>query len=601
MTRRFAGSFDPRVGTLELACDASAGATGPPLCLFDGWLDNAEALRSELAAEGERQVGGSDEELLAAAFRRWGADLPGRMRGDFALLVWDSERRQGLLARDQLGVRPLFLHKVGERLRFAVELRDLLDLLPTTPAPDRAAVAHWIALSTRPGTGTLYEGVERLGPGEMLSFDPEGVELRRYWAPRFREPLTLPETQLVERVRGTLRGAVERRRDPGRQTGVLMSGGLDSASIAAVAGESVRVYSATFPGHPETDEAEPIAELRRALGLRGVVAEVRPGGLLASVLEHLTAWRAPLIGWGDFWALPLLRTAAERGVGTMLGGDGGDELFAPRVYALADELQSGHPSRVLELARRLPGAGAHISRREEARMIARLAFAGAAPPWPAGRRRPQWRAPEQRWLTRRTLAELRRSDDPDAWKRLDGPRWWANAAHGLAYGIEATGVFEHQRRRAEMAGLEARHPMLDLDLVELCLRQPPERTLDPRFSRPTLRAAMEGLLPDSVRLSPRKARFESLVVACLTGPDADAVRAILTSRGAELGAYVKRRKMVDALFGNGRTARADPFGWMWQVWRLLNAELWLQGQGAGFRSISGNLGTSSARVEILDG
>jgi asparagine synthase (glutamine-hydrolysing) len=591
VSRCLAGSFEGRSGRLELDGEPAL-ADGGIVCRLEGQLDNAEALSREL---GE---GASTEELLAAGFSRWGPGLPERLRGDFVLLLWDPEREEGLLARDQLGVRPLFLAETGGRLHFAGELRDLLGRLSATPAPDPAGVAHWVALSTRSGTGTLYAGVERLGPGELLRLRSGGVSRRRYWEPRFREPLALPEEQLASSVREGLRTAVERRRDRERGTGVLLSGGLDSASIAAVAEGGLTACSGVFPEHPEADEAELIGELRSGLGLDGLVAEVRPGGLLASAIEHVASWRAPLLGWGDFWTLPLLRAAARQGVGTMLGGDGGDELFGPRVYALADALRSGQPRRVVELARRLPGAGPRVGRRQEAAMIARLALGGGAPALPSGLRLPFGTSGTPKWLRRRSLRDLHRSDDPDAWKRLDGPRWWAQAAHGIAYGIEATGVFEHQRRRAATAGLEARHPMLDLDFVELCLRQPPELTLDPRFSRPLLRAAMKGLLPDAVRLRPQKALFESLIVSCLSGPDGAAVREILLAPEAEIGAFVDRRRMVATLFADERGLREDPFRWMWQVWRLLGAELWLRSLSVGNGLPERLTASSSPRVEI---
>ncbi|MGN6558782.1 MAG: asparagine synthase-related protein, partial [Solirubrobacterales bacterium] len=321
---RFGGSFG--AGRLELDGEP-APFGGALVCRLEGQLDNAEGLHRELAEAGEPAEGASAEELLAAGFRRWGLGLPERMRGDFALLVWDPEREEGLLARDQLGVRPLFLAEAGGRLHFAAELRDLLERLPATPAPDPAGVAHWVALSARADTGTLYAGVERLGPGELLRLGSWGVSRCRYWEPRYRDPLALPEEQLDELVREGLRVAVERRLDRERGTGVLLSGGLDSASIAAVANEELVACSGTFPEHPAADEAELIGELRSTLGLEGLVAEVRPGGLLASAIEHVAAWRAPLLGWGDFWTLPLLRAAALQGVGTVLGGDGGDELF----------------------------------------------------------------------------------------------------------------------------------------------------------------------------------------------------------------------------------------------------------------------------------
>ncbi|MGN6586627.1 MAG: asparagine synthetase B family protein [Solirubrobacterales bacterium] len=595
---RLAGAFSAREGRVELEGETSVA--GGMVCRFDGRLDNAEMLLRELGQDGERAGGGSIEDLLARGFRRWGTSLPERMRGDFALLAWDPERREGLLARDQLGVRPLLLAEAGGRLHFAVELRDLLERLRFTPAPDPAGVAHWVALSARPGHGTLYRGVERLGPGELLHLTPAGPSRHRYWEPRFQEPPALRQEQPAELVQEELRAAVARRRDPERETGVLLSGGLDSSSVAAAAGGELVACSGVFPEHPEADEAELIGELRRDLRLGGVEAEVRPGGLLACALEYVAAWRAPQLGWGDFWTLPLLRAAARRGVGTMLDGDGGDELFGPRLYALADALRRGRPRRALELAKRLPGAGPHVGRREMAAVFCRIALGGAAPPLPASLRPPLGPTGAPDWLDRRSLRLLRRSDDPGAWKRLDGPRWWAASAHGIAYAIEAAGVFEHQLRRATTAGLEARHPILDLDLVELCLRQPPEATLDPRFNRPLLRSAMAGLLPDSVRLRPHKARFESLILACLSGPDAAPIEQLLLAPEAEIGAYVDRRRMADALFGADAVSKEEPFKWMWQVWRLLGAELWLRSlkQGNGF--LEPSTAISASRIEIRE-
>src|ERR1700733_8813640 len=154
-------------GSLTLAYSGPTAAT-EPLCLLDGCLDNAAEIRAEL---GEEATGTDVEQLLAAGYRRWGWGLPERLRGDFVLLVWDGERGEGLLARDQLGVRPLFLYEAGGGLRFAGELRQLLALLPRRPRPDPASVAHWIAVSNRPGDATLYAGVRRLGPGEMLLLD----------------------------------------------------------------------------------------------------------------------------------------------------------------------------------------------------------------------------------------------------------------------------------------------------------------------------------------------------------------------------------------------------------------------------------------------
>jgi asparagine synthase (glutamine-hydrolysing) len=598
-------AFDPEPaesvgqGPLRLAWTGpTAPMAGGTLCLLDGNLTNA----AELAAELDDPLAGSAEELLAAAYRRWGRGLPERMRGDFVLLAWDRERGEGLIARDQLGLRPFFLCDRGAALLFAAEIKHLLALLPQRPAPDSACVAHWLAASGRPGMHTLYRGVRRLPPGGILLLDGEGVREERYWRPRFREPLAMSSEQLIASLRGELERAVARQTGAAGRTGVLMSGGLDSSSLAALAmaGGQGRIgaYSGTFPDHPAVDESELIGELRRALGLPGTTAEVRPGGLLASAIEHLAAFQLPLLGWGDFWMLPLVRAAREDGVERMLDGTGGDELFGPFSYLLADRLRAGHPIEALSLAYELPGGGRHVPRREVAAVIRSLALGGALPYRLHDAFRGRLGSSAPRWLLPRTARELARSDDSLAWKRLDGPRWWAYTADGIARGVEASGVLENQSRWAATAGVEVRLPFLDLDLVELGLRQPPRATFDRRFSRPLLRASLAGLLPDSVRLRPGKAWFDSLIVDCLADADGDAVRSLLGDPGAELGAYVDLPAMRAALLDTDRLRRSDPLGWMSRVWRLVTAELWLRTQGGGGSSAGLGERPSAARVEI---
>jgi asparagine synthase (glutamine-hydrolysing) len=621
VTRWLAGVFDPRrggdPGRLSRALDpepavvfesgplrvAYTGTVKPdraPLCLLDGHLDNAEDLRDALGHDADV----TPEELLAVGWQRWGFDLLSRLRGEFALVLWDRERREAVLARDQLGARSLYLHDAFGELCFASEVRQLLALLPRTPAPDPVSVAHWITMSNRPGAATLYEGVRRLNPGSALLIGDRGVSEVAYWKPRYVEPLD-EGPDLAQRLRVGLEQAVARKMPADGLTGVLMSGGLDSSTVAALAATRapgrVLAQAAVFPEHPAVDESHLIAELRASLGLRGENAEVRSGGLLASALDSIAQWQLPLRSWGDFWALPLLRAARRSGVTAILGGDGGDELFGTRTYLMSDRIRSWHPIQALALLRELPGAGDHPARRDIARIYAKTAIVGAIPydlhtvalQYLVRGRTPAWLLP----ATARDLAE---HDDEAAWKRLPGPRWWAETAHGLTRGLEETGVFEHQRRRAASAGLQARHALFDLDLVELCLRLPPEATFDRHRSRPLLRAAMKGLLPDSVRMRPQKALFDSLLIDCLTGVDGEVARALLSDRDAELGAYVDRDAMGNALLG-GSTGHSTPsFQWMWQFWRLLTAECWLRSQTD--HNLAGTLEARAdpARVEVRE-
>lgn len=596
--------------TAATSIGAAVAQAGPddPLCLFDGHLDNAAALGAALD-EQAHDLRDSPEQLLAAGWRRWGCELLPRLRGDFVLLIWDRDREQGLLARDQLGARSLFLYELDGAICFANEIRYLLELLPRRPSPDRVGLAYWVAGRGRSGPGTLYEGVRRLEPGSTLQLGPHGERCeRRYWLPRYREPVAIsgaaPDPELHRQVRDAIDLAVRRRLSPEGITCVTMSGGLDSAAVAASARvqapDRVAAYCGVFPEHPAVDESELIDLLRRELRLPGVTAEVRAGGLLASALESQEAWRVPLVGWGDFWAVPLLREAASAGMDTVLGGDGGDELFEVRSYLLADRVRAGHPVQALRLLRQIPGAANNPSPRDLARVGGKLGLVGALP-YRLHRllSRPLAARQYPGWLCAQATHDLVASDDSLAWKRLDGPRWWAPAAHMLTRGIEELGVFEELRRTAMLAGMQARHPLLDLDLVELVLSQPPQATFDPRLNRPVLRASMAGRLPDTVRLRPRKALFDSLIDDSLMGADGDAVRKLLTAPGAEISAVVDLDAVRNTLLGTDPSRAGRPFRHTQYTWRLVTAECWLQIlAGANMETLRAKLRPSPSRVSL---
>jgi asparagine synthase (glutamine-hydrolysing) len=597
------GTHRADLGPLALAHTGAPAGAGALLCLLSGYLDNAAELMEALDRSAEIPPDFSHEQLLAAGYRRWGAELLGRMRGDFALLIWDHDRGEGLLARDQLGVRSVFIHEDSGVLRFATEINHLLGLLPRRPEPDRVSVAHWIAVSNRPGPHTLFEGIRRLDPATVLTMDGQGAHERVYWAPRFVEPAPAPPAELASRTRQALELAVARRLAPESLTGVLMSGGLDSASVAALAAGQApgraRAYSGLFPDHPAVDESQLIAELRAALGLAGASAEVRAGGMVASAVASIAAWQVPPPGWGDFWILPLLQHACTAGVPVMLDGHGGDELFDARIYLLADVLRGGHPLRSVRAAMRLPGAGDRPPRRQVLRVARDFALLGAVPPGPQlAAHRVLGKRGLPGWLRSGAAKDLLSSDDPYAWKRLDGPRWWASAAHGLTRGIEETGVFEHERHRSTTAGLTTRHPFFDLDLIELGLKHPPLESFDPHRNRPVLRAAMAGVLPDSVRLRPEKARFDTLLMDSLALSDGPLVRRLVTDPGAELRGFVDQGHLEVELLDSVEARSESPFVWMHQVWRLVTVECWLRSQNGPARDVLAGDLPSPADIRI---
>jgi asparagine synthase (glutamine-hydrolysing) len=498
-------------GPLTLAWTESeeAGAPGSErvFCLLDGHVYNLPELVDDEFPDAAA--------ALAHLYTRDGSGLLPRLRGDFALLIWDRISRTGLIARDQLGGRPLHVHRSGSTLAFASELRNLTRLLPSTPGPDTGAVEEWLSTGAPPGGRTLFEGIQGLEPGSWIAlgrFGPSGP--MRYWKPRYSAPERISRHDATDAVRESVFRAVRRRGLNGSSTAVLLSGGIDSSSVAATSAAALgaeqrpsRAYTVTFPGHPEIDEGPLTAAVAEATRLRATSLRLSSGSVLAGALPYIDAWETPPSSPNLFFLRPLLERARADGIGVMLDGEGGDAVFWHAPVLLSDRLRAGRLMSAWSLAGRLPEYGV-------------------------------------RRTARGRLWELRH------WGRMDGGSGDAPAAWNfLLDGILGPGsrlLHDVSRRHAAMVGLETRHPLLDLDLVDLALRLPPELAFDRRYNRPLLRHAMEGLVPDEVRLRPYKSRFDPVFVDAVER-DRRAMERLLLAPTAELHAFVDPSDLGDVL------------------------------------------------------
>jgi asparagine synthase (glutamine-hydrolysing) len=563
------GAAEPRTaGPFAVAAGADAAllATGDITVAFEGRLTNRARLATELGVDAHPCA------ILAAGWARWGEGVVARCEGPLAVVVWDARQNTGVVARDALGHHSVYVHTAGG-LTLATEVAPLLRLLPRRPAPDDVAVAHWLTRRPLPGTRTLFAGVTRLAPGHLAMLTPDGAGApRRWWHAPGTGPLITDEHRASAHLRSAMQSAVGRALGDAQRPAVLLSGGFDSGSVAALAAPArPATFSGVFPAHPEIDEAENIAASRAAHGLPGHEHPYAPASALAPALDFLALHALPPASPNAFIWRPVLRAAATAGHDALLDGEGGDELFGCSPWLIADALRAGRPDRALHLASRLPGMGEHPRPRWLVRALARYGVRGALPPRLHRRLRDaRGRATETvpGWLRPATAKHLT-GDDPWAWKATPGPRWRAGLVGAIVDGSEAMGAHEQLRREARLSGIAFRHPFRDPELLAAVLAIDPALMFDPRVDRPLARRAMAGIVPDAVRLSDRKPHFDRLLAEALAGPDR-ALATTLLGDDALVAEHVELAPLRAGLDPDAPPRAAA------RLWRVLTLECWLR-------------------------
>jgi asparagine synthase (glutamine-hydrolysing) len=523
--------------------------------------------RVELAAELALPPTAPAHAVVAAGYRRWGTGVLPRLRGAYALLLWNVKEHSGLLATDRLGTRTVVWSEDAGRIAFATDVRDLLDLLPATPAPSDGAVVSWLVDGGLPRSETLYERVAR---GQYLALGRAPSRPLTYWTPR-RQPQTTTRTDAIDAVAVALDAAAARAASRADRIGVLLSGGLDSTAVAAAAASARRgvvAYSAVFPNHPSTDESVHIDARVRALGLASRRVAIHRSGCLAATLRHLHRWRTPSGTPNLFFHEPLLRTASDDGTELLLDGQGGDELFGAAAFLVADLVGRGHVRASRRLASLLAGPGGTGAAWRRYGLLgavparahfAPLRVASGPPEWLTTLGSTLYRAPALQW----------------SWKSTSGPRWWAHQSDRLTFGRERAGVHETLRQMFASAGLAGAHPLLaDADLVETVLSLPPELSFDATYDRPLLRDALRGRVPDEVRLRPDKSYFNDVLAAAVHDADAAPIARLLGDE-ARVARYVQPDVLTRLQGAPARHRGGRP---TWLLWRLASIECWLRQQ-----------------------
>ncbi|MFC5996700.1 asparagine synthase (glutamine-hydrolyzing) [Pseudonocardia hispaniensis] len=560
---------------------------------YNGELYNAPQLRAELVAAGVRFRGSSDTEVLLQAWRRWGPGCLPRLRGMFAFALFDERTGELVLARDQLGIKPLFVARRGRGLAFASELKALADGLGTTLDIDDAALVASLLYYWVPEGRCVYRGVEKLPPGTWLSLRPDGrVERRRYWSIREVAERAAAQGLGDTDLHAVVAESTRRHLLADVPVGMFLSGGLDSSYLTALAARhrpGLPAYTIGFRPQDARFEAMPddLRYARRVARRYGVdLREIEIAPDVGDLLERLTYHLDEPIGDPAAINTFLICSAARAaGVTVLLSGMGADELFAGyrkhRANLLARRYQA-LPRPVRRGLRagvdRLPVATARRGYRSVRFAKRFLSFADL---------------PEQvafrRSYTMYDRTELLDLVNPD----LAGAVEDVLAEHAAVYADTALddvvnrmcladarmflpGLNLAYTDRASMAAsTEVRVPFVDVDVVEAAFRIPGNRKISGRQGKVALKQAALAVLPHEIVYRP-KGLFSAPLRAWMSRDLAPLVHAV-ANEGVLVSSGFLRRDAVARLIDEDASGREDRSK---HLWHLLTLEYWYRGATA---------------------
>lgn len=551
-----------------------ANEDGSVIAVQNGEIYNFLDLRMELEAHGHCFTTDNDTEIIPHAYEEFGDAFPQRLRGMFAIVLWDEPRRKLLLVRDRIGKKPLVYTKFRGGIAFASEIQALLSLgLDRTV--DEVAIAQYLSLGYVPPPRTGFANIKSLPPGTTLAVE-DGVvaDPIRYWRLSYEPKLEMSDAEALERLRHEIDDAVRVRLMSDVPLGAFLSGGLDSSAVvAAMAANALKVSTFSI-GFAEAD----FSELRYAR----LVAErfgtehnefiVEPSAMevLPMLVRHLGN------PFADSSIVPTYYVAnvARRHVTVALNGDGGDELFAgydryriarygrvidaiPKAFRSAGGMLTGvipiagWMPRVLRRALRV---GAMLPLENESRYLALVTHFTKSDG--AFGRRVEFRA-DPLALFKQALAEAQPRDSLERILAIDTRTY-------------LPGDLLVKMDIATMASsLEGRSPLLDQKLIEFVTHLPPHMKLRGGESKFLLRRLMKGLLPDEVINRP-KMGFGVPVGRWMRGPMRSLVEDTLLAMPDR---PVVDRDVVNHLTRTHLSGRVDHTA---RVWSLLMLELWFR-------------------------
>jgi asparagine synthase (glutamine-hydrolysing) len=548
------------------------------IVVFNGEIYNYRSLRDRLVRSGHALRTHSDTEVIVHLYEELGDDCVHELNGMFTFAVWDARRQRLLLARDRLGVKPLYYADGGGRLLFASEIKALLQHPSMAAGLDLDALATFLLLKYVPAPRTMFSGISALPPGHLLTCDRSGTRVRAWWDVSFRSTrASLSEEEAADGLRARLREAVRSQLVSDVPFGAFLSGGIDSSLVVALMSEElqqpVRTFAVGF-GPPDEELSElPYARLvaeRYETEHSEVLMDAQD---LVATAEKVVWHLDQPIADPACAANYLVAELASRDVKMVLTGEGGDELFAGYARYAGE--------RLAPLFRHLPGparsVGVRLSRRSPGLSRPRIALYALCQP-DERRRLATW-FPLMRLDTRAALAagDLVEAVGRAAPERLfDDPLARTDAVHPISRMLYVDtklwlpdDLLARGDKMSMATSLEARVPLLDHRLVEFAATLPPSLKVKGFSRKYLLKKVAQEWLPDEVIRRPKKG-FPLPMGGWLRGGAREFCRDLLSPD------VVRRRGLfspaaIAQLLDEHESGAADHGP---ALWALLSVELW---------------------------
>ena len=552
---------------------------GEVVVVFNGEIYNYRELADRLRRRGHVLATASDTETIVHLYEDQGENLVHELRGMFAFAVWDARRGRLLLARDRLGIKPLYYTEANGRLVFGSEIKAILQHPDVSARLSLEALSHFLSLKYVPAPATMFDGIQALPPGHLLTCDEDGVRVEEYWDVSFArdESRAVSEEESAEQLEELLRESVEAHLVSDVPFGAFLSGGIDSSTIVALMSEfleaPVKTFSVGFGGEGESYSELPYARLvAKRYETDHHEVFIRPSefsDLAEKIVWHLDQPIADDACVANYMVAEL----ASRHVKMVLTGEGGDELFAgyaryagERLSPAFSRLPRSAKAATLALASRLP----RLRR-------AKIALYALCQP-DETTRLTSWfpllndemksgllSTAAQRELGDLSAAavfaeQLARTDAADVLSRMlyvDTKLWLPDDL--LARGDKTSMA----------ASLEARVPLLDHKVVEFAASLPPDLKLRRLTRKYLLKKVSSRWLPDEI-INRKKKGFPIPVSIWFRGEARPFVRDILSPASVRKRGLLEPRA-VERLLDEHERGFADHGS---IIWGLLSVELW---------------------------